>query len=236
MTDEEYLFHQDVKQKKKISYGAFHKVNGSRSKKCNFPSDYMTKKEILKMNSEPITYDLKKFYTYEEFKQMPKEIATEYIQRLTDTYHVGVRTISSVLFGLGESTFAHHLRTRLIYDSIKWNSFSGSKGAAYAAQFKRDIEAAKTETKIEVEQNKNDISADVDVKQVEPEKKVSKKKDSMASENETIYISKHQPKIVNAEITFDGFDLETFLFLAKKYEGKEVAVKLSISGKETVNE
>ena len=44
LSDEEYVFRKDIQEKKSIGRGAFHKKNGSKSKKCNFPSDYMTKK------------------------------------------------------------------------------------------------------------------------------------------------------------------------------------------------
>ena len=44
LSDEEYLFRKDIAEKKKTATGAYHKVKGSKSKKCKFPSDYLTKK------------------------------------------------------------------------------------------------------------------------------------------------------------------------------------------------
>lgn len=44
LSDEEYTFRQDIKEKKSIGRGAFAKKNGSKSKKCTLPYEYLTKK------------------------------------------------------------------------------------------------------------------------------------------------------------------------------------------------
>ena len=240
MTDEEYVFHQDVRQKKRISYGAFHKKNGARSKKCNFPSDYMTKKELLKMNSEPITYDLKKFYTYEEFKKFPNDIAAQYIQRLTDTYHVGSNAIGTHLFGLYAGCLETYLRAHLIYDRIKWNGFTGAKARVYVAQFKHDIELAREDTEIVevVEEPKAETPIDISVEEQKEEPVAAKEEIQTRRRHSGTYTSKEpeecpipkpkQGRILKTSMIFDGFDMETFLFLSKRYEGQDIIVELNI--------
>ena len=237
MTDEEFMFHQEVRQKKTTSYGAFHKKNGARSKKCNFPHDYLTKKELLKMNSEPITYDLKKFYSYEEFKKFPKDIAITYLQRLTDTYHVGVRAIAAVIFEITFSTLDSYLRNHLIYDNVKWNSFTGRKGATYVAQLRHDVEESrKAETPEPIEEPAeesiielpDDISTDERVPKMTEKKPTVNKRHSGTYMVEEIKLPMKKNKILKTSMIFDGFDLETFMFLARRYEGQNIVVELNI--------
>ena len=241
MTDEEFMFHQEVRQKKTTSYGAFHKKNGARSKKCNFPHDYLTKKELLKMNSEPITYDLKKFYSYEEFKKFPKDIAIAYLQRITDTYHIGVRSIATIMFDVSFSTLDTYLRNHLIYDNVKWNSFSGRKGATYSAQLRHDVEESrKAETPKPVEEPAEEtvVELPVDISIEEPAVEVIEEKPKSNKRRSGTYTNKKveepevqkskQSKILKTSMIFDGFDLETFLFLSKRYEGQDIVVELNI--------
>lgn len=36
------LLEKDVKERKALTYGSHHRVNGSRSKRCTLPSDHLT--------------------------------------------------------------------------------------------------------------------------------------------------------------------------------------------------
>ena len=220
------------------------------------------------MNSEPVIYDLKKFYTYEEFKKFPKDIAISYLQRLTDTYHVGARGISYAVFDLSANALDAYLRKHLMYDRIKWNSFTGNRGSAYLAQLKRDVEAARKEEQTEtVEEIKMEVPADISVEELakeqteEPVKTISKERlateeiravrrhsgtytnDQVASlqnlcSNQTIYNTTKveecpipkpkQGRILKTSMIFDGFDMETFLFLSKRYEGQDIIIELNI--------
>lgn len=140
LSDEEYLFRQDITEKKKTATGAYHKVKGSKSKKCNFPSDYLTKKEKLKMNSEVKSWNLNEFYTWNVFKQMPKDLQVEYLQNLTNKYKVGPSAIEKSLFQIGRTTLEYHLQKFLIADKIHWITFRGAKAQAYNAEFERTID------------------------------------------------------------------------------------------------
>ena len=48
MNDIEKLLKADIKEKKQACSGYRYKKNGSKSKKCNLPSDHLSKKEIEK--------------------------------------------------------------------------------------------------------------------------------------------------------------------------------------------
>ncbi len=130
MSDEEYIYRKDIAEKKKIGYGAKHKKNGSKSKKCAMPSDYLTRKEKLAMNSETMSWCLNDFYTYNDFKKMPSDIQVMYLQGITDKYKVGSSAISMVLFGLTEKALYDYLSRHNLLDAINWHKFKGRKAAA----------------------------------------------------------------------------------------------------------
>ena len=112
LSDEEYVYRQDIKEKKSAGRGAFHKKNGSKSKRCKFPSDYLTKKEKMAMNGECVSYDMKKFYTYEEFKTFPDDIQLKYINGLINRYNVTVSAIAEEVFHITPTGFFKHLRKK----------------------------------------------------------------------------------------------------------------------------
>lgn len=112
LSDEEYVYRQDIKEKKSAGRGAYHKKNGSKSKKCNFPSDYLTKKEKMAMNGECISYDMKKFYTYAEFKTFPDDIQLRYINGLINRYNVTISAIAEDLFHITPTGFYKHLKKK----------------------------------------------------------------------------------------------------------------------------
>lgn len=111
-SDEEYVYRQDIKEKKSAGRGAFHKKCGSKSKKCKFPSDYLTKKEKMAMNGECVSYDMKKFYTYEEFKTFPDDIQLKYINGLINRYNVTISMIAEDVFHITPTGLYKHLKKR----------------------------------------------------------------------------------------------------------------------------
>ena len=110
LSDEEYVFRQDIREKKSAGRGAFHKKNGSKSKKCTLPSDYMTRKEKMAMSGECKTYDMKKFYTHEEFKQFPDDIKLQYLNSLINRYDVTIAAIAEELFHITPTGLYKYLR------------------------------------------------------------------------------------------------------------------------------
>lgn len=71
MNDIENLLKEEIKDKKQAGSGYRYKKNGRKSKKCSLPSDYLSKKEIEKMNGECKVYNINKPMTYKEFCAMP---------------------------------------------------------------------------------------------------------------------------------------------------------------------
>lgn len=112
MKNEEYVFYQDIKEKKSAARGAFHKKGGSKSKKCTLPSDYLTKKEREKMNGEVKTWKMNKFYIWQEFKQMPDDIQEAYLVSLVGKYKVGIGIIAKYVFKAAASTVYTYLKDK----------------------------------------------------------------------------------------------------------------------------
>ena len=227
LSDEEYVFRKDIADKKRTATGAFHKVNGSKSKKCNFPSDYLTRKEKMKLNSEPVTYNLNDFYTYNDFKKLPSDIQVEYIQRLTDKYKVGAIAISQILFEKSPGALSEYLKNHRTYDKIHWHSFTGQKAQAYNAEFARMIDKYRL--------------AIVDKLPEEPEV-VEEVEEEPVEEVAIKYVTQPEVPIIDTDIyrsnpgdcsmESEGFDLELFKYLANRYKNKKVMVEINVMVKE----
>lgn len=80
MTDEEFIFHQEIQEKKAAGRGAYHKKCGSKSKKVTFPSDYLTNAEKKRRNGEVKTYNINKVINnYTDFKNLPDDLKLTYL-------------------------------------------------------------------------------------------------------------------------------------------------------------
>ena len=204
MSDAEYVYRQDLRDKKITSYGAFHKKRGAKSKKCNFPSDYLTKKEKKKLNSEITTYDMSKFYAYDEFKKLPPDIQVEYLNTLIKKYDITVVTVAKEVFGVSSDAIRQMLAKSNVYNGLyRRPHFSPKKEDI--ARFQNDIFKARKWDGVE----KNAEEVPIVVKE--------KPADVIPQAN-----------LRETEISMEGFDLDTFNFLAKKYSGQEVEVRIKV--------
>ena len=150
LSDEEYVFQQDIKEKKAAGRGAFHRKCGSKSKKCTLPHERLTKKELEKMNGEVMSYNPKAWYTYEDFKKLPMKYQVEYVNSLLTRYECGLNAISEIVFQQNKSTLNQYFRYKKQTQFI--NSY-GKKGGhqcdAGAKRLKADVEAARTPDEIQ---------------------------------------------------------------------------------------
>lgn len=130
MKDEEYIFHTDVAQKKSVArsnkYRRTH--NGSRGA-IKFPSDYLSKKELRKMNGEVKTYKLNEPMTWKEFKKMPDELKCSYLDAITQKFNAP-KTELAKMFGVNIKTL-----------SIEMNRLG--RGKSYRGKLKWDEDAFK---------------------------------------------------------------------------------------------
>lgn len=117
MTDAAFVFNSTNAQRANVKRSACHKKTG-KSKFVKLPSDHLSKKEKEKMNGPCETWKLTDFYTWEEFKLMPRDIQVLYINRLIETYDVGLENISKDLFNRSKGSLYQHLSSKLLLNSI----------------------------------------------------------------------------------------------------------------------
>ena len=98
MTDEEYLFKQTERERKRIARGDKNKKRGG-GRYVRLPSDYLSKKEREAMNGEVISFDPRKFYTAEEFNRLSEEFKVKWLNSMLNRYNVGLGTIANVILG-----------------------------------------------------------------------------------------------------------------------------------------
>lgn len=199
MNDAEYVFYQEIREKKSAGRGTFHKKCGAKSKKCTLPSDRMTRKEREAMNSEVVSWSMSAFYDYATFKSMPPDIQIEYLQGITDKWHVGCSAVSEILFKNPKSSLDGYLRYRGLDGKIAWHGLTGVKARVYNAEFQKAVD--------EVFPVETSTAEQVSIDEV------------------------FSGKLVNTTISMDGFDQDTFGWLAQKYFGQNVIVTITVESK-----
>lgn len=122
MRDEEFVFQSDVREKKRIAAGAFHKrTHAGKGGAVKLPSDFLTRKELNAMNGEVKSYNINSPMTWEEFKALPDDIKIIYIKLLRERFDVPDARIADMLgvrqqylaktvvrLGIGCGRKAHH--------------------------------------------------------------------------------------------------------------------------------
>lgn len=103
MRDEEYLFHEDIREKA-ITARSAHKWP-SRSG-CRMPK--YTAKELKEMNGPTYTVNLGKPIAYKEFKALSESLQKEYLRDIFAKYDIGMSAIAELL-GVPVSTCASRL-------------------------------------------------------------------------------------------------------------------------------
>lgn len=116
MSDFEY----DCLQKKRLARQAQYKKNGSKSKKCTLPHEYLTEKQLRERNGVMTTYNLSKPMDWKTFKSMPVELQKEYIAKLIEKHGVNVVGLLE-LFDINRSTLMRHMQ-------VSGMNFTFSKG------------------------------------------------------------------------------------------------------------
>ena len=114
MTNERFVFQQDIRERSQMKSGAIHKKNGSKSKKCTMPSDHLTPAQKKKLNGECVNINLSKPITsFAELRKFPCHLQREYLQNLVTNY--GARKIDICnMLNTNHSNLDRYLRDRKI--------------------------------------------------------------------------------------------------------------------------
>lgn len=89
-------FDWDVLQKKRIANNARRMKNGSKSKKCSLPSDYMTPAEWKRRNGPVNTYKLDAPMSWGTFKEMPIDLQITYLRNLQELYRANDKMLADM--------------------------------------------------------------------------------------------------------------------------------------------
>lgn len=153
MTDEKYTFIETVKERKALVPSATKKP---RKNYCSLPSDYMTKKEKMSMNSEVIAIKFNHRYTWEQLKVFDSDLQKEYFTHIFTLYKVTEKQVSQMLEI--HPTYSYRifrnlgvtpkkLRMGPNYQALPWETFGDTKKVSSE---KAEVALTQPETKFSV--------------------------------------------------------------------------------------
>lgn len=104
MNDIEYLYRQDIREKKATGRGVFSKKSGARTKYVGLTQDRLTSAQLKRRNSPVFTYNITTcIHSWSEFKSMPSDLQCEYLKRVIKTYNPSIEMIASAMGVTSES-------------------------------------------------------------------------------------------------------------------------------------
>lgn len=231
MTDLQYVYQSDIREKKSTGRGIFHKKNGSKSKKCTLPSDYMTRKEKMAMSGECKTYDMRKFYTYEEFKQFPDDIQLQYLNSLINRYDVTIAAIADELFHITPTGLYKYLRK---HELLQYINKAPNGKSAMALQGRARLMSAIEKANNPVEEPILEPEVETPpVKVVESEPIVEASSVEVAEPESISEEKKMLSNIRNVAIELTSFDDDLWNFFKGCFKNQEVSIHMSIQVKES---
>lgn len=123
-------FDYDVLQKKRIARNAKFQKNGSRSKKCTLPDDYLTPAQRKKLNGPTKTYKLGAPMDWSTFRSMPEDLQREYLQKIGDRFHVN-DTLLGEMFGVHQTTVSKARKELDLTRTGKYHATQEQRNAFY---------------------------------------------------------------------------------------------------------
>ena len=84
MCEAQYIFNQTARERKRSGRWAAAKKNGSKSKRCTMPSDYLSAAQKRKLNGEVKMYDISRPMSWGMFREMPFDLQKEYMTKLAN--------------------------------------------------------------------------------------------------------------------------------------------------------
>ncbi len=102
-------FDYDCLLKKRLARQASHRKRGGRSRRCPMSTDYMTEKQWKERNGKIVSVQFSQPTSWENFKELPKDIQEEYLKHLSETYGANIANLSE-MFDVSPSTIRRYLR------------------------------------------------------------------------------------------------------------------------------
>lgn len=133
MTDERFVFTQDVREKKNIARSSHNKrTHCGKGGGVKMPSDYLSAKERKALNGPVKTYRVSEPMKWDEFKQMPAVLQKTYIEALREKYGASAQAMGE-MFGVHYQTVLHKFKELGIsgqhsrLDKYRWERFLNGK-------------------------------------------------------------------------------------------------------------
>lgn len=98
LPDEQWMMIEDSIEKKNIARSSrYRRTHCGKSGGMKTPSDYMSRKEKIAMNSEVRSYNLNKSMSWNEFSKLPEDLKIEYIKNLRSKFNVPYAEIAKFM-------------------------------------------------------------------------------------------------------------------------------------------
>ena len=193
------------------------------------------------MNGECKTWSMYKFYSWEEFLEMPDDIKIQYINNLLGRYEVGATTISECLFKKNPAQLQVYLRKNGLDGRIKFARRGDPKKKR--ANRERFIEAIEKQNRVEMASSTPEEVADISEEPIESALDFSTNPDGkfidpvpvtfgapVEEPCADIQEKKVKPGVSSMLINMDGFDLELIDYLSmQKFKDKKVKITMTIN-------
>ena len=114
MTD--FQFYSSLASKRTARYTG-HKKCGAKSKKCTLSTDFMTQKQLERMNGPMSSYSLRTPMEWDNFKSMPSDLQKAYLSGLTQSYNVTVPRLAE-MFGVCAPTVRKFLEANNLVEEV----------------------------------------------------------------------------------------------------------------------
>lgn len=213
-------FEWDALQKKRVAQGAMHKKNGSKSKKCTMPSDYLSKKEWDALNGPVTEINLNQPMDWKTFKGLSDSLKFEYIKHLQETWHANTAMLAK-MFGVTTPV------VRGVLIDIGISTKRDRSGGTRGAEFKAKQAAWDTFCNGVVGGGDNQTTEEekADTEALEAEEDVSKLADAVLAAIHPPVAESHPSRL---DMTFTGWPDElTMTILRNMFHDQNVKVRIS---------
>lgn len=207
-------FDFDVKEKKNLARGAYHRKRGSKSKKCTLPSDLLTAAQKRALNGPVSSVKLGEPILWPELKRLDTSLRKEYLNNLLDTYHVSATDLGRML-GVSDVTVYKELKALGLKASGRPGKKTKAQSEMWAAFCKGVVGGSHTQSDMPEQEKELE----------KPETKAQEAKDLVESH------AASSTNTTSVTVSYDGIPTEeqlSFLFHTFVQQAQKVAVTIEL--------
>lgn len=208
-------FYDDVKERNSMKSGSFHKVNGSKSKKCTLPSDNLTPAQKRKLNGPVVSWNVKAPMSWTEFKHMPATLQKEHLAFVQAEFHTPYTVLAEEYFCITRSALSVYASSKGIKSTLSAGTRVRDEDRERLRRWKSGETEAPEEPVVVVDAAAEEEDSNTPTRATEPEK------------------SKFVVDHLSAHISGSADDLLTYVRVM--LGGRSAEVRISITFKEEMN-